>query len=97
MSRNKALLIVLGASGLLSGCADYLNNYDTVTLAAGDTQKANMLLQTTNPFNPQSQNTAIETDGVRASDAVRRYQTSQQPGAQQPQNVTVNVGTGTTQ
>jgi hypothetical protein len=95
MSRNRALLIVLGATGLISGCADYLNNYDTVTLAAGNTQKQNMLLQTVNPFNPQSENTAIETDGVRASDAVRKYQTSQQPGAEPPTNVTVNVGTGT--
>jgi hypothetical protein len=96
MSRNKALLIVMVASGVLTGCADYLNNYDTVTLAAGDTQKQNMLLQTADPFNPQSQDTAIETDGVRASDAVRKYQTSQAPGAAQPTNVTVNVGaTGT--
>ena len=95
MSRNKALLVVLAASGLLAGCADYLNNYDTITLASGDTQKANMLLQTANPFNPQSQNTAIETDGVRASDAVRKYQTSQGPEAAQPTNVTVNVGAGT--
>ena len=95
MNSRRQLLIVLGASGLLSGCADYLNNYDTVTLAAGDAQKANMLLQTANPFNPQSQNTAIETSGVRASDAVRKYENSQKSGAAQPQNVTVNVGTGT--
>ena len=95
--RNRLLLLALGASSFLGGCADYLNNYDTVTLAAGDAQKANMLLQTANPFNPQSQNTAIETNGVRASDAVRNYENSQKPGAPQPQNVTVNVGTGTTQ
>ena len=58
MSRNKVLLaLVLGAP--LSGCADYLNYYDGVTLAAGDTQKQNMLLQTANPFNPDSQNVAI--------------------------------------
>jgi hypothetical protein len=49
-------------SGLLAGCADYLNRYDTVTLAAGDTQKYNALLQTKDPFNPASKDTAITTD-----------------------------------
>ncbi|MGT2466643.1 hypothetical protein ACVOMV_18865 [Mesorhizobium atlanticum] len=38
MSRNKLLLVLLG-TGLLAGCAaDYLHNYDTMTLASGDTQ-----------------------------------------------------------
>ncbi|TIS85847.1 calcium-binding protein [Mesorhizobium sp.] len=59
---------------LSSGCAaDYLNNYDTVTLAAGDAYHANMLLQTVDPFNPNSQNTHIEGDGVRAAAVVSRY------------------------
>ncbi|PWJ92736.1 hypothetical protein C8D77_102511 [Mesorhizobium loti] len=51
----------------ISGCtADYLNNYDSVTLAAGDANRSNMLLQTVDPFNPNSQNTRIEGDGARA-------------------------------
>ena len=59
MSRSKPLLLALALSGLLSGCADYLNRYDTVTLATGDTQKQNMLLQTVNPFNPASDDTSL--------------------------------------
>lgn len=56
---------------LFSGCAgDYLNHYDTVTLAAGDAGHANLLLQTLDPFN---QNTHIEGDGVRAAAVVNRY------------------------
>jgi outer membrane murein-binding lipoprotein Lpp len=93
MSRNRVYLVaaVTAGAALLSGCADYLNHYDTVTLEAGNAQKANMMLQTAEPFNPQSDNTAIDTDGVRASDAVIRYRNSQNaPQAQQ--NVTVNVG-----
>ena len=91
MSRNSALLLALSA-GLLSGCADYSNRYDTVTLAAGDAQNYNMLLQTAEPFNPASANTAIPTDGKRTVDAVKKYQTSLQPGAAPP-SVTINVGT----
>ncbi|TSE02345.1 hypothetical protein C1D09_030260, partial [Mesorhizobium intechi] len=67
MSRNSALILVLSA-GLLTGCAaDYLNHYDSVTLAAGDTQTHNSLLQTVDPFNPASRNTRIEGDGQRAA------------------------------
>lgn len=59
---------------LFSGCAaDYLNHYDTVTLAAGDAYHANMLLQTVDPFNPNSQNTHIESDGLRVAGVVQRY------------------------
>ena len=93
MSRNSALPLVLAFAALsLGGCAaDYLNHYDTVSLAAGDAQKANRLLHTTNPDNPVSHNTAIETDGRRTADAVERYRNSAKadPGQQQP-NVTIN-------
>jgi hypothetical protein len=74
-------LLFLAAAAILSGCADYLNHYETVTLEAGNTQKQNMLLHSKDPFNPASRNTAIETDGQRAADAVERYRTSQQAEA----------------
>jgi hypothetical protein len=93
MSRKGSSIILLAVAGFISGCADYLNYYDTVTLAAGDDQKANMILHTKDPFNPASRNTAIDTDGQRAADAVQKYRTSQQQGAAPPGNVTVNVGT----
>ena len=93
MSRNRTLLLLLCA-GALTGCADYLNRYETVTLAAGDTQKYNALLQTKDPFNPASKDTAITTDGQRASDAViYKYKQTAQPGAAPPPvSVTVNTG-----
>lgn len=59
---------------IISGSTtDYLNNYDAVTLAAGDSNHANMLLQTVDPFNPNSNNTHIEGDGARAVAAFNRY------------------------
>ena len=90
MSRNKLLLVLLGSS-LLAGCAaDYLNNYDTMTLAAGDSQKANQLLQTVDPYNPASNNTKIEGDGARAVVVVQRYKVPPPPPP--PPSITVNVG-----
>lgn len=66
--------LVFGAACLCSGCAaDYLNHYDTVTLAAGDAGRSNMLLQTVDPFNPNSQNTHIEGDGQRIAGVMQRY------------------------
>lgn len=73
MSRSKLLLALLGTS-LLAGCAaDYLNNYDTMTLASGDSQKANQLLQTVDPYNPASNNTKIEGNGARSVAVVHKY------------------------
>ncbi|WP_192177316.1 hypothetical protein [Mesorhizobium amorphae] len=90
MSRNSVLILLLSA-GALTGCAaDYLNNYDTVTLAAGDTQKFNSLLQTVDPLNPNSKNTTIEGDGVRAAGAAQRYKIPPPPPP--APNITVNVG-----
>ncbi|TPI65013.1 hypothetical protein FJ417_00025 [Mesorhizobium sp. B3-1-7] len=91
MSRNKLLLVLLGTS-LLTGCAaDYLNNYDTITLAAGDSQKANQLLQTVDPYNPASNNTKIEGNGARSVGVVQKYKLPPSTAAPAT-NMTVNVG-----
>ncbi|TIS89306.1 MAG: hypothetical protein E5W89_16710 [Mesorhizobium sp.] len=92
MSRNRTLILLLCA-GALTGCADYLNHYDTVTLAAGDTQKYNSLLQTVDPLNPASKNTAIEGDGARAAAVAQAYKFPPPPPP--PPAITVNVGTPT--
>lgn len=93
MSRNSVLILLLSA-GALTGCAaDYLNNYDTVTLAAGDTQKFNSLLQTVDPLNPNSKNTKIEDSGVRAAGVAQRYKIPPPPPP--APNITVNVGNTT--
>ncbi|WP_292140739.1 calcium-binding protein [Mesorhizobium sp.] len=89
--RHLAALLCLGATQAVSGCgADYLNNYDSVTLAAGDANQTNSLLQTVDPLNPNSQKTHIEGDGQRIAAIVQRYRgggpsatTVQQRGADQ--------------
>ncbi|TIU73749.1 MAG: hypothetical protein E5W15_06715 [Mesorhizobium sp.] len=77
---------------MLAGCAaDYLHNYDTMTLASGDSQRANQLLQTVDPYNPASNNTKIEGDGARSVGVVQKYKLP--PGGSAPTtNMTVNVG-----
>ncbi|PBB94789.1 hypothetical protein [Mesorhizobium sp. WSM3862] len=90
MSRNKLLLVLFGSS-LLAGCAaDYLNNYDTMTLASGDSQRANQLLQTVDPYNPVSNNTKIEGDGARSVAVAQKYKLP--PAPPPPPSITVNVG-----
>ncbi len=91
MSRNKLLLILL-SSGLLAGCAaDYLNHYDTMTLASGDAQKTNELLQTVDPYNPASNNTKIEGDGARSVAIVQKNKLPPTTSAPTT-SMTVNVG-----
>ncbi|WP_245268721.1 hypothetical protein [Mesorhizobium loti] len=83
-------MILILCNGLLAGCAaDYLNHYDSITLAAGDTQKYNSLLQTVDPFNPASKNTRIGDDGVRAANVVQKYRSPPPPPP--TTNMTVNV------
>ncbi|BCG83092.1 hypothetical protein [Mesorhizobium sp. 113-3-3] len=66
---------------LISGCAaDYINNYDTVTLAAGDANRTNSLLQTVDPFNPNSNNTHIEGDGQRTAAVIQQYKSPASAG-----------------
>ncbi|WP_244497964.1 hypothetical protein [Mesorhizobium sp. Root695] len=84
------MILILG-TGLLTGCAaDYLNHYDSVTLAAGDTQKFNSMLQTVDPLNPASRNTHIEGDGARAAAVAQGYKYPPPPPPPAP--ITVNVG-----
>ena len=78
------LYIAAASAVLMSACvADYLNNYDTMTLASGDANNVNSLLQTVNPFNPNSNNTHIEGDGQRSADVVQRYRGTPLVGAAQ--------------
>lgn len=58
----------------LTGCSEYLDHHDTLTLAAGDANRYNRLLQAEDPFNERAFDTKIEGDGNRAVRVVRRYQ-----------------------
>ena len=71
-SRNSLFAIVAGSS-LLTGCADYLNNRDTITLGAGNAVEANLGIHAINPFPASANNTHIHVDGAKVQDAYGRY------------------------
>jgi len=71
-SRNSLLAIVAGSS-LLSGCADYLNNRDTITLGAGNAVEANLGIHAANPFPSSANNTDIDIDSEKVQQAYGRY------------------------
>ena len=71
-SRN-SLFAILAGSSLLSGCADYLNNRDTVTLGAGNAVEANLGIHTVNPFPAFANNTDINIESEKVQQAYGRY------------------------
>lgn len=62
-SKQGIYLFVIGFG--LSGCADYMNHRDSVTLGAGNAVEANIALHTEKPFNPDSMDTDIDIEGNR--------------------------------
>ncbi len=81
-SRTSLKVLAAAAAALgVAGCADYLNNHDTVTLRAGDAQQWNRVVQTTDPWPPYVKNTDIDVDGQRAAIGVERYSTGTTPSA----------------
>ena len=71
-ARNRAAAAV-GACLILSGCADYLANRDSVTLGLGDAPQGNIGIQAINPFPPEASNTHIDGDGPAVARAHQRY------------------------
>lgn len=49
--RNKAIALLVALVGV-SGCADYLNHRDSVSLRAGDAVEANSAIHIINPSPP---------------------------------------------
>ena len=71
-SKNSLFAIVAGSS-LLSGCANYLNNWDSITLGAGNAVEANLGIHAINPFPASANNTDIDIDSGKVQQAYGRY------------------------
>lgn len=65
--------VVLLAAGLLTGCADYMNNRDSITLGVGNANAANIGIHTAKAFPPDAHNTDIDVAGVKVQQAYNRY------------------------
>lgn len=59
-SRSKAL-IALALFVPLMGCADYLNNRDTVSFRGGNAAEANTAIQEISPYPRYLENTTIQS------------------------------------
>ena len=75
-NRNRILGpgVAAGLAVLLSGCADYMNHRDSVTLAAGDAMYANRGVHVDNPFPPGRNAERITSDGKRAATVIEGYE-----------------------
>ncbi len=77
-SRRAAGYFVAGVSAasacvLLSGCDDYLERRDTITLGVGDSVAVNKATQTINRWPAAARQDRWLSDGERARSAVSRY------------------------
>ncbi|KPN62122.1 hypothetical protein K3X44_07850 [Aliiroseovarius crassostreae] len=59
---NKRALVALVVAGLLTGCADYLNNRDTVSAATGNAMDANTAIHVVSPWPPYVGDTNLTDD-----------------------------------
>jgi hypothetical protein len=71
--RLARLAIVAGLAALATGCIDYTNRYEGVTLATGDAVYANRAIQTIDPWPQTAFRTTIPSDGQRVMRGMNRY------------------------
>ncbi len=93
LQRNKRLLLVLAATGLLSGCADYLNHRDSITFGLGNAVEANKGIHIKEPFPRVAQNTHIPSDGKVINRVMNTYQGGAQTSAPPPAAVILPMAT----
>jgi hypothetical protein len=69
---TRVFALVCGLAAL-SGCAEYLDRRDTISLGAGDAVAANKVTQMVDPWPRVSANKNIDFNGERMESAVERY------------------------
>ncbi|ANL36464.1 MULTISPECIES: hypothetical protein [Rhizobium] len=74
LQNAKRVLLVAAAAGLASGCADYMNNRDSITFGVGNAVEANKAIHIQDPFPPEAQRTQIASDGKVIRRVVTQYQ-----------------------
>ena len=64
---------------VLAGCADYMNNRDSITLGAGNATEANRGIHTVKPFPANAHDTRINVEAEKTEQARQRYLTPCDP------------------
>ena len=72
-SARGSFLVLLAVCLPAGGCADYMNNRDSVTLGVGNAMLANQGIHTIDPFPPNAKNTDIDGDGRAVEQLQRIY------------------------
>lgn len=68
----------------LSGCIDPVTSLDTVTLRAGDAQRANIAIHTVDPQAHRAERTHIASDGIRVARTIEKYRKGDTGNASPP-------------
>jgi hypothetical protein len=77
----------------LTGCVDYLDRRDTISLSAGDAVAANLAIQTIDPWPAEAARHSVPGNGKVVAAAVDRYNNGQvtPPQAQGTSAIAVQV------
>lgn len=74
-SATKVIVAATLAGTMLSGCSEYLDRRDTISLASGEALAADGVTQMIDPWPVASGNRNIASNGQRAAAAAARYRT----------------------
>lgn len=75
----------------VAGCVDYTNRFDTVSIHSGDASRANVAIQTVDPWPPESERTFIDANGRKVKQAIDDYTTPKTAGTTAgTTNITIN-------
>jgi hypothetical protein len=84
---TKAFVAAAVAGLMLSGCSEYLDRRDTISLASGEAMATNRVTHMIDPWPAASGNRSIASNGDRAAAASARYRTGR---VIQPKNATTS-------
>ena len=70
---------------------NYFSRSDSISLSAGDANRANIAIQTPTPWPRYLNKTTIYGNGQRAADLMERYNSRYSTQAEQSGNATVNI------
>ena len=76
--------------GLLTGCRDYFDRKDTISLGVGNAVAENKAVQTIDPWPPGVFKKHQTTDGKRLEKAIERYWENKPPERSIEQSITRN-------
>ncbi|HEX2257233.1 MAG TPA: hypothetical protein VHG92_11150 [Afifellaceae bacterium] len=96
--KSFAWATALVVTGMLAGCAEYLERRESISFGAGNAQQANLITHVVSPLPSHAADRDLWFHGERMGDAVERYRTGDtaDPGAAAGPATTTDVPNGGT-